>query len=66
VDELSGVAVFYCFQKLVDNILLVNFLQDIRPDHSMQICFHIIENNIDILVILSSYIIPLFYYVLMV
>lgn len=40
------------FQHLVDDILFVNVLEDICPDHRMQISIHEIKDQVDISVIL--------------
>ena len=37
---------------LVHDVLLVHILQDVCSDHRMQICLHVLKDEVDVLVIL--------------
>lgn len=40
-------------EKLVHDVGLVDIFQDVSSDDSMQVCFHVIKDQVDVLVILS-------------
>lgn len=40
------------FKELVHDVLLVDFFQDICSDDSMQVCLHVVKNQVDVPVIL--------------
>ncbi len=54
VQNIGRVQVLQTFHDLVDYVLLMNFLQDVRSDHSMQVDLHRIEHQIDISVVLRT------------
>lgn len=41
-------------EVLIDDVLLVNVLQNVGPDHCMQIGVHEIEDQVDITIVFSS------------
>ena len=55
MQQIGGVHVFETFQALVNDILLMNVLQNIRSNNRMQICIHEIEYEVDIPVVFCSY-----------
>ena len=38
VDKLARMHILECFDELVDDELLMDFFQNARPDHHMQVC----------------------------
>lgn len=46
--------VLQAFQHLVNDVLLVNVLEDIGPNNSMQISVHEVKDEVNISVVLSS------------
>ena len=44
---------FDCPEELPHDVLLVDILQDVCPDDSVQICLHEIEDKVDVTVIFS-------------
>lgn len=42
-------------QHLVDYILFVNVLKDVRPDNGMKVSIHKIKDQVNISIVLSSY-----------
>ncbi len=53
VEQLSAVHVLQRLEELVHDILLVDLLQNVCPDDSMQVCLHVVEHQVDIPVILG-------------
>jgi hypothetical protein len=54
VQQIGRVHELQAFEDLVDNILLMNVLQDVRPDNCMQICVHKIEDEVYISIVLCT------------
>lgn len=52
VQELSRMHVFKRLEQLVHDILLVDLLQNIRADHCMQVCLHVLKHQVDVPVVL--------------
>lgn len=52
VDEFAGVDVLHRFQDLVHHVLLVDFFEDVRADHRVQVRLHEIEHHVQVLVVL--------------
>ena len=42
-------------KDLVNDVLFVDILQDIRSNHCMQVCIHKVEYKIDVTIVLCSY-----------
>lgn len=55
VHKLSRVQLFQRLQNLLHYLLLVNFLQYIGTDDSVQVCFHLVEDKLDVSVIFSPH-----------
>lgn len=51
MDELGRVHIPHRFKYLIKHINLMNFLKDIRTHNGMQICFHKLEHQIQILLV---------------
>ena len=45
--------ILQCTEELIHDVGLVNILQYVCSDDSMQICFHVVKDQIDVLIILS-------------
>lgn len=46
--------VLEAFEHLVNDVLLVDVLQDVGSDHSMQVCIHEIKHKVNISVVFCS------------
>mmetsp|Transcript_47145 Transcript_47145/g.123707 ORF Transcript_47145/g.123707 Transcript_47145/m.123707 type:complete len:274 (-) Transcript_47145:40-861(-) len=51
MQHAGGVAVLEGLQRLVDNELLVHWLEDIGPHHRVQVGLHEVEDEVDILIV---------------
>lgn len=51
MDELGRVHIPHRFKYLIKHINLMDFLKDIRTHNGMQICFHKLEHQIQILLV---------------
>ena len=55
MDDIIVVQIVEGLTNLVDDILLVFFLQDVAsPNQSMQIHVHVLENQVDIDIVIGS------------
>lgn len=54
MQQISRVHELETLQVLVDNVLLVDVFEDVGADHSMQVCVHEVEYQVDIAVIFSA------------
>lgn len=54
MQQVGRVHVLETLQALVDDVLLVDVLQNVGSDHSMQVCVHEVEHQVDVPVVLSS------------
>ena len=52
MQQLRGVHVLERLQQLVHDVRLVDLFQDVRPNHRMQVCLHVLEHQVDVAVIL--------------
>ena len=43
--------VLECFEELVDNVSFVDFFKDAATDDNMQIRFHVVEYEVEVLVV---------------
>ena len=50
---MGAVHVLERLEQLVHDVLLVDLLQDVGPDHCVQVCLHVVKDKVDVLVILS-------------
>lgn len=48
MDELTGVNVFECFEKLVDDVLDMEWCEQFGSDDSMEIGFHEFEDHVEV------------------
>lgn len=55
VDQVPAVQLLQGFEQLLEDLLLVHVLQDVGPDHRVQVSLHIVEHTLDVLVILGFY-----------
>lgn len=51
MQQLSRVHIFEGPEDLIHDILLVNFLQNVGPDHGVQVGLHILKYQIDVTVV---------------
>lgn len=54
VDQVAGVQLFQGFEELLDDVFFVDFFQDVGSDDCVEVCFHVVENALDIFIILCS------------
>lgn len=52
MDQFSSVQILESFCDLIDDELLVLFLEDVLPNNSMQVHIHVLEDDIHILFII--------------
>ena len=45
---------FDCFEYLINDVLLVDFLQNPCADYNMQIGFHEVKDKVDVFIVFSS------------
>jgi len=53
VEQAGGVHEEEGAQELVDDVLLVDLLEDVRPDHGVQVRLHKLENQVQVAVVLG-------------
>lgn len=53
VDELSGVDVLEAFEELVDDVLGVDGSEEFGPDDPVEVCFHELEDHVEVLVVVG-------------
>lgn len=53
MEKVGGVHELQALEHLIDDVLLVDVFEDVRADHSMQICIHEIEHQVDITIVLG-------------
>ena len=54
MHDARGVEVFQGLQQLVDDVLVVHVLQQIRPDHGVEIRLHVLEDEVDVQIVLRA------------
>jgi len=53
VDQVSGVQLLQSLEQLLDDVLLVDFLQDVGTDDGVQVSLHLVEDALNVLVVAS-------------
>lgn len=55
MDDVSAVQVFQGLRKLIDDVFDVHVLEDAFGDDVVQVCLHILENQVYVFIIVSLY-----------
>lgn len=53
MQQLSGMHIFDGSQQLVDDVLLVNFFEDFCTNDRVEICLHVVEDEVDVFVVVG-------------
>ena len=59
MDQVAAMAVLDGLEQLPDHVFFVNCLEDIGSDHRVEVSLHVVEDDVDILVIVGPDIIEL-------
>ena len=54
MDEIGAVQILERFRNLIDDVLLVLLLQDVLANDAVQIDLHVLEDEVDVSIVLSS------------
>lgn len=55
VEKIRRVHVLEALKYLIDDVLLVDILQNVGADHSMQVRVHEVEDQVDVAIVFSAY-----------
>ncbi len=53
MDQLCAMQILEGFESLVEDVHLVHFFENVRPYNRMQICFHKLKHQVQVLLILG-------------
>jgi len=51
VKQIGGMHILEALEALIDDVLLVDVLQDVGPDHRVEVGVHEIEDQVDVSIV---------------
>lgn len=54
MDDICGVQVFHAFADLVHDVSIMQILEDLLADGIVEICFHELKHQVEVLVVVGT------------